>query len=93
MPPAAVDAEAELVRGCGRSPNHATSVRIAVDDAERALLWKGRKAAFGAVAQSAPDYYLHDTVVPRTKLVEVDGEGLRDRRSLRPDDDECVPCR
>jgi glycolate oxidase len=35
------------------------------------LLWKGRKAAFGAVAQAAPDYYLHDTVVPRTRLVEV----------------------
>ena len=35
------------------------------------LLWKGRKSAFGAVAQAAPDYYLHDTVVPRTKLVEV----------------------
>src|SRR5690606_25367108 len=32
--------------------------------------WKGRKSAFGAVAQTAPDYYLHDTVVPRTRLVE-----------------------
>src|SRR6185503_3713314 len=37
----------------------------------RTLLWKGRKAAFGAVARVAPDYYLHDTVVPRTRLVEV----------------------
>ena len=46
-------------------------VRVAVDAKERALLWKGRKSAFGAVAQAAPDYYLHDTVVPRTKLVEV----------------------
>ena len=35
------------------------------------LLWKGRKSAFGAVAQLAPDYYLHDTVVPRAKLAEV----------------------
>lgn len=49
----------------------ATSVRIAADEAERALLWKGRKAAFGAVARLEPDYYLHDTVVPRTRLVEV----------------------
>ncbi|MDJ0952215.1 MAG: FAD-linked oxidase C-terminal domain-containing protein [Acidimicrobiia bacterium] len=49
----------------------ATSVRIAADDAERALLWKARKSAFGAVAQAAPDYYLHDTVVPRTALVDV----------------------
>ena len=47
------------------------SVRVAADDAERALLWKGRKSAFGAIARIAPDYYLHDAVVPRTKLVEV----------------------
>jgi len=46
-------------------------VRVATDESERALLWKGRKAAFGAVAQTAPDYYLHDTVVPRTALVDV----------------------
>jgi len=51
--------------------NGATSVRIAADEAERALLWKGRKTAFGAIARIAPDYYLHDTVVPRTRLVEV----------------------
>jgi glycolate oxidase len=49
----------------------ATSVRVAADDAERALLWKGRKSAFGAIARIAPDYYLHDAVVPRTKLVPV----------------------
>jgi glycolate oxidase len=49
----------------------ATSVRVAADEEERALLWKARKNAFGAVAQAAPDYYLHDTVVPRTRLVEV----------------------
>jgi len=53
------------------SDNGAIDVRIATDDAERQLLWKGRKSAFGAVAQAAPDYYLHDTVVPRTRLVEV----------------------
>jgi glycolate oxidase len=51
--------------------NRAFDVRIATSDTERALLWKGRKSAFGAVAQAAPDYYLHDTVVPRTRLVEV----------------------
>lgn len=50
-----------------------TTLRVAADENERALLWKGRKAAFGAVAQAAPDYYLHDTVVPRTKLVQVLG--------------------
>ena len=49
----------------------ARTVRVAVDPDERALLWKGRKSAFGAVARIAPDYYLHDAVVPRTKLVPV----------------------
>jgi glycolate oxidase len=51
--------------------NGARGVRVAADDAERALLWKGRKSAFGAIARIAPDYYLHDAVVPRTKLVDV----------------------
>ncbi|MDH4111912.1 MAG: FAD-binding protein [Actinomycetota bacterium] len=48
-----------------------SSVRIAADETERAGLWKGRKSAFGAIAQIAPHYHLHDCVVPRTKLVEV----------------------
>ena len=43
------------------------TIRVAADDAERALLWKGRKSAFGAVAQIAPHYHLHDCVVPRTQ--------------------------
>jgi glycolate oxidase len=49
----------------------ARAVRVAADAAERALLWKGRKSAFGAIARIAPNYYLHDAVVPRTKLVDV----------------------
>jgi glycolate oxidase len=63
---AAAGEVAELAGGLG-----ATSVRIAADAAERELLWKGRKSAFGAVARVAPDYYLHDTVVPRTRLAEI----------------------
>jgi glycolate oxidase len=47
------------------------SVRVAADDAERALLWKGRKSAFGAIARIKPNYYLHDTVVPRHQLPAV----------------------
>ena len=46
-------------------------MRLAATEEERALLWKGRKTAFGAIAQIAPDYYLHDTVVPRSALAEV----------------------
>jgi glycolate oxidase len=51
--------------------NGARRVRVAADAAERALLWKGRKSAFGAIARIAPNYYLHDAVVPRTRLVDV----------------------
>ena len=63
---AAADAVSAIVREHG-----ARSVRVAADPAERALLWKGRKSAFGAVARIAPNYYLHDAVVPRSRLVEV----------------------
>jgi len=51
--------------------NNAIEVRVAANEEERAALWKGRKTAFGAVAQIAPDYYLHDTVVPRSQLADV----------------------
>jgi glycolate oxidase len=53
------------------SDYRARTVRVAADEAERALLWKGRKSAFGAIARIAPNYYLHDAVVPRGKLVDV----------------------
>ena len=65
--PGAVDGATEAIvaiaerRGVG-------GVRIAADEAERALLWKGRKSAFGAIARIKPNYYLHDTVVPRREL-------------------------
>ncbi len=65
-----VEAQVEAVRAVGTRLG-ARSVRVAADEAERALLWKGRKSAFGAIARIAPDYYLHDAVVPRTKLVDV----------------------
>ena len=68
--PGAVDAQALAVEEAGRA-NGVRTIRVASDDAERALLWKGRKSAFGAVAQIAPHYHLHDCVVPRTKLVEM----------------------
>jgi glycolate oxidase len=63
---AAVDAVTSIATACG-----ATSIRVAADETERALLWKGRKSAFGAIARIAPNYYLHDAVVPRTRLVPV----------------------
>ena len=65
-----IDIDADRIAEIGRA-NNATMVRLATDENERALLWKGRKTAFGAVAQIAPDYYLHDTVVPRSALADV----------------------
>jgi glycolate oxidase len=67
---AAVDAQSREVEAAAHA-DAVRTIRVAADDAERALLWKGRKSAFGAVAQIAPHYHLHDCVVPRTKLVEV----------------------
>jgi len=68
--PGTVKVDSERISKIAKA-NHAAHLRVATSDTERALLWKGRKSAFGAVAQAAPDYYLHDTVVPRTRLVEV----------------------
>src|SRR5207247_2291125 len=46
----------------------AREVRTARDEAERALLWKGRKSAFGAYGRVSPAYMVMDGVIPRTKL-------------------------
>jgi glycolate oxidase len=49
----------------------AFEIRQAEDDAERALIWKGRKSAFAAVGRISPDYIVQDGVIPRTALPEV----------------------
>jgi len=46
----------------------AREVRIARSSEERELLWKGRKNAFGAVGRASPAYYVHDGVVPRSRI-------------------------
>jgi glycolate oxidase len=46
----------------------ALEVRTASDEAEKQLLWSARKGALGAMGRIAPNYYLIDTVVPRSKL-------------------------
>lgn len=68
--PHAVDAAVATVQEIGERCG-ARTVQVARDDTERAAWWKARKSAFGAVARLQPDYYLHDTVVPRARLVEV----------------------
>lgn len=49
----------------------ALEVRSARDAEERLALWAGRKAAFGAMGRVAPDLYVADAVVPRTRLREL----------------------
>jgi glycolate oxidase len=68
--PHGVEADVQRIVDIGTA-HGAGTVRIAKDEAERALLWKGRKNAFGAIARIKPNYYLHDTVVPRRRLPEV----------------------
>lgn len=48
----------------------ARQVRVAQSEQERQSLWKGRKGAFGALGTLAPNYYVMDGVVPRSKLPE-----------------------
>ena len=54
--------------------NDATGIRTARDDGERQLIWKARKAAFAAMGRVSRDYYVQDSVIPRTKLGEVLGQ-------------------
>jgi glycolate oxidase len=49
----------------------ATTVEVAQTDEHRMRIWRGRKAAFAAMGRIAPNYYVQDGVVPRTKLPEV----------------------
>jgi glycolate oxidase subunit GlcD len=67
---AEVEADTRAVRqiadACG-----AFETRMAEDAAERQQLWRGRKAAFGALGRLKPDLYVQDAVVPRSRLPEV----------------------
>src|SRR5262247_1830381 len=62
-----MDVQAErIVEACRESG--AREVRTARTEAERQLLWKGRKSAFGAYGRVSPAYMVMDGVIPRTKL-------------------------
>lgn len=65
----AVAEQLELVKAvCNEC--RAREVRVARSAEERALLWKGRKNAFGAVGRVSPTYYVQDGVVPRTRIAD-----------------------
>src|SRR5438270_726130 len=67
---AGLDDEAQRIIAIARK-NNARTVKQAASDAERLLLWKCRKQAFGAVGRLAPSYCTQDGVVPRTKLPHI----------------------
>ena len=55
-----------LMTACG-----ALEVRSPHDDAQRALMWKGRKGAFAAMGRISPNYYVQDGVIPRKEIAAV----------------------
>jgi glycolate oxidase len=67
---AGLDADAARIEAIAKK-NHAREVRRANTDAERQLLWKARKQAFGAMGRLAPSYCTQDGVVPRSKLPHI----------------------
>lgn len=52
----------------------ASEVRVARDEEERLLFWKGRKMAFPAMGRLSPDYYCIDGTIPRSQLPMVLGK-------------------
>ena len=56
-------AASEIARAAG-----AIDVRTPKNDAERLLMWKGRKSAFAAMGRVSPNYYVQDGVIPRSEI-------------------------
>jgi glycolate oxidase len=74
------DNAVELARAAG-----AIEIRRPRDEAERALMWKGRKSAFAAVGRISPNYFVQDGVIPRSKIAKVlrEIEDMGNRAGLR----------
>jgi glycolate oxidase len=74
------DNAVELARAAG-----AIEIRRPRDEAERALMWKGRKSAFAAVGRISPNYFVQDGVIPRSKIAKVlrEIEEMGNRAGLR----------
>jgi glycolate oxidase len=61
-----LEAATAIARAAG-----AIDVRLPVDEAERALMWKGRKGAFAAMGRISPTYIVQDGVIPRSAIAKV----------------------
>ena len=51
--------------------NKSSSIKISKNEKQRLKFWAGRKAAFPACGDMAPDYYCMDGTIPRGKLAKV----------------------
>ena len=67
----------DICQRCG-----AWEIRLAHSEAERMLVWKGRKAAFAAMGRISPNYIVQDGVIPRTALPQVMNDILRLSRGI-----------
>ena len=65
-----VDSQAAVVDQVCRAAG-ALDIRLATTAEARARLWAARKGAASAMGRIAPNYYLHDAVVPRTRLPQI----------------------
>jgi glycolate oxidase len=65
-----VEAQAQVVDTVCRDAG-ALEIRLAATEDQRARLWAARKGAASAMGRIAPNYYLHDAVVPRTLLPRI----------------------
>src|ERR1700736_834910 len=65
-----VEAQAAVVDAVCRAAG-ALEIRLAASAEDRARLWAARKGAASAMGRVAPNYYLHDAVVPRTRLPQI----------------------
>ncbi len=64
-----IESEKKVVCECALA-HGAFGIKWAATDAERAAIWKARKTAFGSLGRIAPNAYVLDGVIPRSKLAE-----------------------
>ncbi len=69
----AAEVEALMARVRLKCLAHGASppIHVAQTEQERAVIWKGRKAAFAAMGRISPNYIVQDGVIPRTALPQV----------------------
>jgi glycolate oxidase len=69
----AVEEQAGLVGRICQETRGSLGLQYAATEAERAKLWAARKGALAACGRVAPNYYLCDGTVPRSRLSDVLG--------------------